>query len=65
MESAICFKHFWTGFDINHNIFTEMIKYYNIKPVYKITMISCFNHGKNLKERFGGGVGEGVGKIVY
>ena len=67
MESAICFKHFWPGFDINHNIFTEMIKHYNIKPAYKITMISCFNHGKILNKGFGGGDGGGVGegKIVY
>ena len=63
MSATICFKYFWTGFDTDHNIFTEMIKHYNIKPANKITIISCFNRGKNLKERFGDG--DGGGKIVY
>ena len=43
------FKYFWPNFDTNNNIFTEMIKHYDIPLTSKITMISCFNNKTTLK----------------
>jgi hypothetical protein len=60
MDATICFKYFWPGFNTNDNIFTEMIKHYNIKLTSKITMISCFNN-KFLKDGFS----DEEGKVVY
>ena len=42
------FKYFWPNFDTNNNIFTEMIKHYDIPLTSKITMISCFNNKKDF-----------------
>ena len=55
------FKYFWPNFDTNNNIFTEMIKHYNIPLTSKITMISCFNNKKKIcsKDDFSGN------KVVY